>query len=308
MTFLTLDFSYDNPLFAPFADLVAPEGKTSLDLRLEHFPATYANGFSAMYKALTGAVLEAEATIFKLVFKPGRAPKLYGPAIYKQNDRLVCRWGNAIIELNLGKGCLMPVNGDIDQDLISANIDSVKIGKYQESVINIALEEYEGFEELVMPFPIKPIDWQEGFDLVKGKQLLKKGDVGLISLFAELRTEHSKNSANSIVYGNDVLPQGVDLQVIDARACSTLHGISYILTVAANAEVGLEADVQVWAFSKIRKKLEQGAMVSKEAPGLLNFTKSLNAAGETRYKIRFDANWPESEGTMSLSSILATWN
>lgn len=307
MTFVELDFSYNNPVLAPLADLEAPEGKNTLDIRLKDLPSTMAEPMSLVYEALLGEEAKEDDTAFRLVFKDGRLPKLYSPALYRKNDNLAIRWGNNVVELAVGKNTLKTEaleNVDIEFSFIET-----KIGKYSEASLSVILNDYKGYDEIVMPFTVKKVNYEEDFDIAKAKQYLKKGQASeLCDLFAELKTG-SGGSVTGDVYGNDVLPQGVDIELIKAVKRTTQYGDNYIFTARANADIGLLEDTNFWGFSKLKQKLNKGALINEKHPATLNFAKTINDAGDTRYVFdKLDVHWPETENSIKLTNLLANWS
>ena len=306
MTFVELDFSYNNSVLAPLADLEPPKDKNTLDVKLADLPESMALPIGSMYKALFNKQASDDLVVFRLVFKDGRVPKLYSPAIYKKDDKLAMRWGNDILELAIGKSTLEAET--IAKTDFNFNFTDQRIGKYEESVLEFVLTDYEGYDEVVMPFVVKRASYEEPFDSAKAKQLFKKGQSAeLCELIAELKTG-TGGSVSGDVYGNDVLPQGVDITIIRAVPRTTQYGQNYILTAQANPEIGLKTDTNFWGFSKIKQKLNKGAVIDAKHPATLNFVKTVNDAGDTRYNMKFDVHWLETEDTLKLTNLLSNWS
>lgn len=307
MTFLTLDFSFDNAVLAPLADLKAPVGKDYLDITVSQLPSQMANPIKAVYKSLTGLELENNSVVFRLVFKDGKTPKLYSPTIYSQEGKLVLRWGQDVIDLQVNKNSVTPPETLFEGVGYSATIDQVKIGRYPENVLNFIVSDFEGYDEIVMPLVLKNANWESKFDLAQAKAFLKKGNAeGLVGLIAEMKSGGGSYNNNPMV-SNDNLPQGVDLTIIKARKVETKFGVNYVLTAQADPEIGLEQDVDFFGFSQIRKKLNNGALIDSDNPATLNFVKGANDKGEVRYQMTFDVKWKQDETTLNLSEVLANW-
>jgi hypothetical protein len=295
MSFVELDFSYENPVLAPLADLVPPTDKSSLDITLGQLPESMAKPIGVIYKVLTGSEPLEDLTVFRLVFREDKStPKLYPPALYQKDGQLVIRWGNDLIPVEL--------NGD----QYELNFDLARIGRYEDTSLIVVVPDFGGFDEVTMPFPVKKANFEEEFNLKQAKIYLKKGETDkLVDLLAEPKTGGSDSDIPLV--NTDDLPQGVDIQVVKARAVNTKFGKNYMLVAKENPDVGLYGPVKFFGFSRIKQKLNSGALISEEYPATLNFTKGANDKGETRYEMTFDVHWPETQDTLKLSSILSDW-
>jgi len=311
MVFVSLDFSYSNPVLAPLVDLEPPADKTNLDIKLKDLPSHMADPLAAMYKALTNKEAKLDTVVFRLVFKDGRAPKLYAPALYQFGNNLVLRWGKEQIKFVVTKGALDLVDNTAlagTDATLDTSFAEAQVGKYSESVLELILNDFEGYDEIVMPITVKRANYDEAFEGNKAKQYLKKGNAKeLLAMFAELKTG-SGGGVTGDVFGNDILPQGVDIVLINAVARETQFGTNYIITAQANLEIGLDANVNFWGFSKVKQKLNKGAVINKDHPAVLNFVKTTNDKGDIRYNIKLSVYWPETENSIKLSNILANWS
>ena len=307
-TFVELDFSYDSPVLAPLADLTPPSDKNALNIPVKLLPQTMAKPISVLYEALTGKQLTDDATVFRLVFSSGRAPKLYSPAIYRKDNGLVIRWGNELIPLTIDKSSLTTENAEKLE--LDASFGENKIGRYDESCIHFTLSDFGGYDEIIMPFPVKRANYEEPFDIGKAKIFLKKGNADeLINLFSEAKMgSGGGGKVSGDVYNNDALPQGVDIKLIRAVSRDTKFGKNFIVTAEANPEIGLMQDTNFWTFSKLKQKLVRGAIIDADHPATMNFTRFLNDKGDTRYTIELDIHWPENDNGIKLSELCANWN
>lgn len=307
-TFVELDFGFSNPILAPLGDIQAPDGKNVLDVPFDKLPESLAKPASTVFQAIFGKSAEPTDTLFRLAFRAGKQPKLYVPTIARSGEHLALRWGNSIMNFSIGKNELKPIEGFEGQPELEFSFGEAKLGQYNEPCLFLTVAEFAGFDEITMPLAIRKANYEVEFDISLAKQALKKGDAkALLDMFGELKVASGEGSVQGDVYGNDVLPQGVDIKIIKAVARDTSYGRNYILTAEANAEIGLEADTNFWGFGAIKRKLGNGAIISPDKPAKLNFIKGKNAKGETRYQMSFDVHWPESADSIKLSDLLATW-
>lgn len=305
MKIAELDFSF-NSVLAPLADIVPPaDDDKTLNINIKAFEGTdLAEPISIFYEQLTGKKLTEDEAIFALVARKDKPNKLYGPALYQDEGKFVIRWGNTFVPMVLEGGTLRPEANEEAEFVVQPSAET-RIGQYKEACLIFSLIDFGEYDEILMPICFKRADWEIAFDERQIATALRKNDV---QVFQNLLAQINKNGGGVSADGdNTLLPQGVDLKVIAAYPRNTKFGVNYIFTVQADPELGIEKDLNIWAFGDVKKKFKAGGVVSEEKPGILNFTATVNDKGEKRYNISFDVDWGEAKGVVKMQQVLGTW-
>lgn len=308
---IDVNFSFDNKALAPLIKKVEAPGfkKTHdyINLTLANCGKVFRNQFQTFFSFLTNDEVSLDTDILTISLK-GQSPRLYIPSLYSdmENQTLVIKVGRQVFPISLQDGLVKtPVEvGNLD---IYFEFTKATIGRYDEDVLMLNIEQGEGEDDLNFPIAIRKKDWKAELDTQAINKALRKGDIdALLNVFQPLPEIKEGSGSGNILTAKD-LPQGVDLKVIGAKPIKTQYGGNYILTIQANPEVGLETDVQVFAFGNIKYDLNNGGTVSKENPGTLNFTIYLNEQGNTRYNLSFIPYYEFSDEDVDISDILTNW-
>lgn len=300
--FETIDLNFNTQVLAPFADLVPPAGKQYLPIGLKNIPDRLGKSLKTAFTAIFDEEPEEDWAPIFISYK-GKIPKLYCATLYKfDSNSLVVKWGKKERVLTPNKDLLNT------QTEILLTFCDVTIGRFTNGGALFTISNIGDYEELQFPVACSPAVWELGFNVADANRFLRKNSIDkLAELFSlPMTASPTGNIAQGDVFDNSVLPQDTSLEVIGFKPVSTSYGDTYIITVKAKPESGLETDTNVWAFSKIKQKLSFGATVSPENPGSLSFIKTKNDKGEVRYDCNFQPHWSNSE--FNLQDVLTNWS
>ena len=275
--YITLDLTESNPLFAPLAIKGdAKQEKQWLAVPNKALPSLLSTRLYLLFSKLiagTGTEITEEAfaeqNTVLASFSSGQMNRIFGPVVYRtegpteddpsaEPSHLALRWGENFLPISVDKDTF--TCGELVLEPGRA-----KVGRYEELVLTAVLE--LSAEELTVHFPVRlaaGADTKEKpMTAQRFKSMAKREFSTLLELIA---TPSGGGGSSSTVYDMADLPPAARYNIIAAQKRKANWGPTYIITVQANPDAGLEADTDFWANASLKGLFEAGAIATPETP------------------------------------------
>lgn len=272
-----LDLSLNNPKLAKLAVVRAPAGTKSSAILLSQMPKSMQADLMAFYTTLFGSTTEDFKVLLVTFNEDGSFKRAYAPCVYKnESDQVFIAWGD--------KRALF----DEPLALESIDVDTIKFGKYED--LALILELATGSS---MPFQLRLLERPDDTRIIR--KAFTKGGVPALAQFLSPPMTKRRESLPMI----DVrqLKEGHPYTLLEARKVRASYGPTYVLTIKADPEVGLETDHDAWSHKNLNLLLDAGAIL----PGTLIHTSTEWAEGKFRHNFALDCEWPDGDDELNLS-------
>lgn len=319
---MLIDLTLNNPQFAKLRTLKPTPSQNSLAIPNSALPKAIKAGLQEIYLAMTGEKLDDAKCTLLATFDNGEFHRLYGPAVYRQGEQLILKWGDEALPVTID-GQDFVVGG------LSGELVREKYGRYDESTLQWFLEAEDG-SEYTFKAIIKSADYKVPIEPAKIKAQLKKGNTqALLSLVAEPGSNSESSNGRprievDLANAFDIrsaIPQDFDdegkplqgqLEFIcwGAQRIKTSWGSTYALRIPA--QPGLEAFIEegqvgtAWSQKSINAYCEGGYAPTEAEPGLITIiaTPWANDPSKRSYKASVSGGaWLDDGDGIDLSFI-----
>lgn len=322
---MLIDTTLNNPQLAKLRTLKPAPGQNTLAIPNSALPKSMKAGLQAVYLAMTGRNLDESACTLLATFAEGEFHRLYGPAVYRNGDELMIKWGDEMLSVAI-------VGSEFAVGCASCELVREKFGRYEETTLDAFVEAADG-NEYTFKAVIKLANYKIALEPAKIKAQLKKGNVqALLSLVAEPGSASSSQSGNrprievNLSDAFDIrsaIPQESDaegeplqgkLEFVcwGAQPIKTSWGTTYALRIPA--QPGLEAFIEegqvgtAWSQKSINAYCEGGWAPTEDEPGLITIvaTPWASDASKRSYKASVsEGAWLDDGEGLDLSFIAA---
>lgn len=172
-------------------------------------PGEVFTALNAIFTELSGGeALDKEGYTFTVrsqdgILKSILAPSVFRDADYSESgeatpkDNLVIRWGGSFFPLSLGETGFSFINAN-PKSKIKYSLRIEKVGKWDETVLNVAVTNSSAKEMYTFSFPVRSADWENKLDPDVAEVLLEDGKVAdLLDYFQLKPNPNAKSSSGS---------------------------------------------------------------------------------------------------------------
>ena len=259
------------------------------DIPNKSLPASYKDGLSAVFKALTGEDFDPEASTFTVrADANGTFKRLYSPTVFSTEEKgLVIRWGDRDIPLELAPGKISTAKAAKGTKF---SFKEEQIGKYKEPALSVSCT--SSGTVYTLPIPIRSADYEDQVSVELLDVLIDENPEAIaekVQIASDL-SKRNESSGGERMYGHFVkvayLPKG-EYRVTTYRAKEGgNYGTKYFLQVqipeAFSAPVRQqvdgewvteEAEITDWAIVEPNNSLKQilaaDPVITPDAPATL---------------------------------------